>query len=160
MKKILKILFLFNFILFGSISCLNSNASNDSQTQDTMQQEIQFVEERRDNRAVDLPEVTIVNNMKHLTEIYSKLQDPSLRRSAPIPPFDEASETMLVIKPKLKKIQYGDIEIESIRGKENTLIINYREIENQENIENKLTNPVVILKVTAKPKMVNLKQYN
>lgn len=139
-------------------SCSNSKNMNSSQPQETVQ--IEFSEERRLNHDLNLKELTVINTIKELTEIYGELADPNIPRSAPIPTFDENSESILVIKPKLKTFTHGDIEIESVEKSNSKIIINYKEIENWEFTENKWDDPIVIIKISEKPSEIQLNKIN
>ncbi len=153
-----KVLFL-SLILVGlGISCSNSKkiASNQSENNE----EMEFTEERRMNNPIKLDEISIINSSKELIELYGKLNDPEVPRSAPIPPFDDQNETILVIKPRLKSETFKDIEIVRIQNNDSQLIINYKEIENWEFTENKWKDPIIILKVTGKFSDIQIKKIN
>lgn len=124
------------------------------------EEKIEFHEERRLNYEIDLKEVTIVNTIKDLTELYSQFKNPSVPRSAPIPVFDEKTESILIIKPKLETLTFGDIQIKSIEKSNSTLTINYRETENWEFTENKWSDPIIILRVSEKPSEIQLNKIN
>lgn len=147
-------LFLYLSIISLNYSCLNSkNMSTESSP-------IEFTEERRLNHAIDLKEITLINNMEELTNLYAKLNDPNIPRSAPIPVFDENSEMILVIKPKLETIVNGDIEIESVTQLNSKIMVNYKEIENWEYKENKSTHPIVIIRISEKSSEIKLNKIN
>ncbi len=152
-------LFLLVLAMLGLFSaCSNSQNMNSSQSQNASQ--IEFTEERRLNHKIDLNEVTIINTLQELTELYSRMENPDVPRSAPIPPFNEKTESVLVIKPVLKNLVNGDIEIESIKKSKSKLTVNYKEIENWEYSENKWSNPIVIIKISDKPSEIKLNKIN
>lgn len=121
---------------------------------------VDFTEERRLNYDLNLEEVTVINTSQELVELYGKLHDPEIPRSAPIPTFDENTESILVIKPILRNLTYGDIEIQSIEKSNSKLKINYREIESWEFAENKWNDPIVIVRVSEKPSEIKLNKIN
>lgn len=152
--KFTKNIFLIVGLMLLNLSCSKKMNPEQSKTK------IEFTEERRLNHGLNIKQATIINSLQELTELYGKLQDPSFPRSAPIPSFDENTEAILIIKPKLKNLTYGDIEIESIEKSKSKLWINYREIENWEFSENKWDNPIVILRVSEKPSEIQLNRIN
>ncbi len=121
---------------------------------------VEFTEERRLNHSIDLPETSIIHTIKELTELYGKLEDPSFPRSAPIPPFDSEKESILVLKPILKELKYGEIQIENIEKSNATLTVHYREVESWESAENNWSDPIIILKVSEKPSKIKLNKIN
>lgn len=149
--------FILVFILVSAtISCTNSKTV----TQSASKENIEFTEERRLNHTADLKEATIINTSKELIALYSKFKDPNIPRSAPIPAFDESSESIIVIKPKNFEKKYADIEIVSIDEINSTLIVSYKEIENYEFTENQWNNPIVILRISKKPSEIKLNKIN
>lgn len=146
MKKIS--IFLVIFLLINA--CANNVPQTNSQTM------IEFTEVRRLNNNIELQQTIIVNNVKEITDLYTLLQDPNIRSSAPIPIFDGTQETMIVLKPKLEDFQYADIEVLSAELKKSKLIITYKEFENWEFTENQWSDPIVIIQVNAKPQEVEL----
>lgn len=150
------------YLLIGfSFLALNLSCSNSKNiTTEQSQTSIEFTEERRLNHPLNLNETTIINSSQELIELYGKLEDKSIPRSAPIPSFDGNIESIIVIKPTLKKLKYGDIEIESVEQIKSKLRINYREVENWEFTENKWNNPIVIIRVTEKPSEIQLNKIN
>lgn len=149
-------IFIFLILTGLSLSCSNSKNINSEQSQIS----IDFTEERRLNHNLSLKETTIINSVQELNELYSKFNDKSIPRSAPIPTFDEKTESILVLKPTLENLTYGDIEIESVEKIKSKLKINYREIENWEFTENKWSNPIVILRISEKPSEIQLNRIN
>ena len=147
-KKLLPVLF-FGFFIFG---CMN--------TKEIQLKQMEFEEILRTNKDISLPEVSVIATMAELTQLYSDLQDENYPKSAPIPIFDENTESILVIKPELKSIKNGDIEIESIQLSQDTFVVNYKEIENWEYTENNLNHPIVLVKVNHKGNKVKLKLTN
>lgn len=142
-------------ILFSLIySCSNFKNMNAASTS------IEFNEERRLNQKIDLEEITLVNNMEELTQLYAKLKDPQIPRSAPIPVFDESSEMMVVIKPKLEKSVYADIEIEGVTKSNSKITVSYKEVENWEFQQNKWIDPIVIIRISEKSSEIQLNKIN
>lgn len=121
-------------------------------------QTVDFEEQLRTNSDIDLPEIYAVHTVGELTEIYSVLQDPAFPRSAPIPLFDGNTESMIVLKPKLESMPFGDIEIEEVSLSGSTLTVSYREVPNWEYEEQKWNHPLLIIKIDQKPKKLNLKR--
>lgn len=122
------------------------------------QNPVEFTEERRLNLAKDLPETKIIHSMEELTKLYGELNDPNFPKSAPIPSFDPEKESMILLKPKLKERNFGDIEIIDMKMVDSQLIVVYKEIENWESSENKWNDPILILRVEGKPKRVVLEK--
>lgn len=118
-------------------------------------QKVEFTEIRRLNSNHDLNEYTVITSTKGIKELYMKFNDSRYSRSAPIPVLDEG-EYFLVLKPKLKKVQNGDLEIEKLETDGSTLTVFYKEIENQEYAEKKQSNPILILKIMDSPKKIKL----
>jgi len=154
-------LFLLFILLIISInlSCSNSQKIKESKDHPVLQK-VDFAEERRLNFPINLNEATIITTVKELTELYSKLEDTNVPRSAPIPVFNEQSESFIILKPKLTKVQNGDIEIIDVKKDQTTLIINYREIQNFEYSENNWNNPILVIKVSDKPSKIKLIKNN
>ena len=98
--------------------------------------------------------------MAELTQLYSDLQDPHYPKSAPIPIFDQNTETILVLNPQLTSVKNGDIEIESIELSKDTFSVTYKEIENWEHKENNLSHPILLVKVNHKGNKAKLKLTN
>lgn len=117
----------------------NSSSNNQNGTKE-------FSEERRLNRDVELKEYLIVKTFEETLDVYTKLHDKRFSRSAPIPTLFD-NEFLIVLKPKLKKLQYGDIEVIKIEEKNSVLNIFYKEIDNSEYLLNKEKNPIVILRL-------------
>lgn len=141
-----------SFLLMAAfVSCSNSgvyNNVNNKSIVNYQQNKIEFSEVKRFNKDVSLPEVTLITTFKKTVEIYGKLSNKNFSRSEPIPTFEEG-EYLLVLKPKLNKILYGDIEVKEIESKNQDLIIKYREVESEEYKTDKLKNPVLIIKLTG-----------
>ena len=153
-----KKLWLFSLIIMGlSVSCSQSKNMHPDASHNN--RPIEFTEERRLNHAIDLAEATVIRDLQELTRLYGRLEDPSTPRSAPIPFFDEETESVIVLKPVLEN-DYGDIQVENMEESNGTLTIYYREIENWEYRENKLSNPIVILRVSTKPSEIKLNKIN
>lgn len=150
---------IFGLVFIGTIcSCTNSKELSSTQSENF--ENVKFTEERRLNHTINLAEITIINTLADLTELYGNLQDPDLPRSAPIPPFDEKNEFILVLKPEMNANTFKDIEIENVQKSGNQLIVNYREVENAEYAENKWNDPIVILKVTGKESEIQINKIN
>ncbi|AZA54171.1 hypothetical protein EG348_14805 [Chryseobacterium sp. G0201] len=158
MNNLRKSFIFLSFILISVV--LFSNCKNVSGVIQKKQglENIEFTEVRRLNHTVNLKEYTIINSTKGIKDLYGKLNDSKFSRSSPIPILEGENECFLVLKPKLKKIKYGDIQIEKIEAKGSILIINYRETESDEYAEKKQSNPIVILKVFNRPKTIQFNQ--
>ncbi|PIF44982.1 hypothetical protein CLU96_1981 [Chryseobacterium sp. 52] len=123
--------------------------------EDSTQKKVEYVEIRRLNFNNDLKEYTVITTTKGIKDLYMKLSDSKYSRSAPIPVLEEG-EYFLVLKPKLKKIKNGDIEIEKLETSRSTLNIFYQEIENQEYADKNQSDPILILKIIDHPKKIKL----
>lgn len=154
----MKRVFLLNFLLFlfgfgGGASCTNVSATkNIVKTESVMSKnnnEIKFSEVRRLNKNIPLKEYTILQSFEETVKLYSLMEDKRFSRSEPIPTLVE-NEFLLVLKPKLKTQQYGDIEIEKIEEEKSVLKVYYKEINNEEYLLNKEKNPILILKIEGK----------
>lgn len=145
----IKYINLFTLILILSWSCVGSKENQYTS--------IPYEQQLSTNVKIDLPEVKVIENLQELTEIYKDLQDPKYPRSAPIPYFDHNKESMIILKPQLKNLPNGDIEIVDIIHTDSEIIINYKEIENWEYAEKKLSNPIKIIKINRVAKKVTLK---
>ena len=110
---------------------------------------ISFVEMRRLNKKIDLPEVSHLNDFTAILNLYKKLENSNYSKSYPIPGLDEG-ETLVVLKPRLTVERYGDVEITNIQKKGNMLSIEYKEIKNQEYESEKVSNPILIIKISEK----------
>jgi hypothetical protein len=119
---------------------------------------VDFTEVRRLNSTFKLKLSTIIKNTKEIKDLYKNLDDSRHSRSAPIPILKNDKEVFLVLKPKLKKARYGDIEIEKMESDGKILFVTYKEVDNQEYADKKQSNPIVILKVIDKPKGIKLIQ--
>ncbi|WP_347218996.1 hypothetical protein [Chryseobacterium sp.] len=96
----------------------------------------------------------MISSSEGIHVLYKQLRDPRYSRSAPIPILEEG-EYFLVLKPKLNKIKYGDIEVDKLERTNTVLKVYYREVENLEYAEEKKENPILILKIFEKPKNDN-----
>ncbi|MGK6341720.1 hypothetical protein ACMGDK_05735 [Chryseobacterium sp. DT-3] len=152
MKKVFLLIFLLLLGLGGS-ACTNlSAAKNVVETESVMSKnnnEIKFSEVRRVNKNIPLKEYTILQSFEETVKLYSLMQDKRFSRSEPIPTLSE-NEFLLVLKPTLKTLQYGDIEIEKIEEDKSVLNVYYKEINNEEYLLNKEKNPILILKIEGK----------
>lgn len=144
----MKPLLLSLILCISTLSCMS--------TKESQYNSVPFEEQMRTNIETELPEVMLINNMQELTELYTQLQDPQFPRSAPIPIFDENTESMVVLSPKLNTYQFGDIEILDVKESNESLMVNYKETPNWEYADKKQTNPIVIIKVNKKAKKVKL----
>ncbi|WP_123902696.1 hypothetical protein [Chryseobacterium elymi] len=154
MKRVfLSIFLLLLFGLGGGSACKGLSATkNIVETELVMSKnnnEIKFSEVRRLNKDVPLEEYTILQSFEQTLKLYSLMEDKRFSRSQPIPTLSE-NEFLLVLKPILKKQQYGDIEIERIEEDKSVLKVYYKEINNEEYLLNKEKNPVLILKIEGK----------
>ncbi len=151
-------------VFVAVVSCSNSVAykSELKPNSEVNQQsdKIEFSEVKRFNRNVVIPETSVITTFKQTIELYRKLADKAFGRSEPIPTLGD-SEYFLVLKPKLKKITYGDIEVEKIENKNSSLTVSYKEVESTEYETEKLTNPILIIKIKGKvPDNIKLKSIN
>ncbi|WP_312090299.1 hypothetical protein [Chryseobacterium sp.] len=151
-------------VFVAVVSCSNSVAykSELKPNSEVNQQsdKIEFSEVKRFNRNVVIPETSVITTFKQTIELYRKLADKTFGRSEPIPTLGD-SEYFLVLKPKLKKITYGDIEVENIENKNSSLTVSYKEVESNEYGTEKLTNPILIIKIKGKvPDNIKLKSIN
>ncbi|WP_219969512.1 hypothetical protein [Chryseobacterium chendengshani] len=110
---------------------------------------ISFSEVRRANRSVNLGEYSIIKDFSETVKLYSQLDEKKFSRSEPVPTLSD-DEYFLVLKPKLKKEKYGDVEVMKMELKNNILNIYYKEVTNSEYISNKQKNPILILRVSGK----------
>lgn len=110
---------------------------------------VEFEEMRRINFKIDIKEVSVLKDFDKILNFYQKLENPKYPKSYPIPSLQEG-ERLIVIKPALKKIKFGDIEIINIENKNETLFINYKEVENWEYKRDHVSDPIVIIKVSEK----------
>ncbi|MGG5210338.1 hypothetical protein ACQWU4_15550 [Chryseobacterium sp. MIQD13] len=154
MKRVLLLIFLlFLFGLGGALGCANVSATKNAvEAQSVMSKnnnEIKFSEVRRLNKDIPLKEYTILQSFEETVKLYSLMADKRFSRGAPIPTLAE-NEFLLVLKPKLKTKQYGDIEIEKIEEEKSVLNVYYKEINNEEYLLNKEKNPILILKIEGK----------
>lgn len=123
--------------------------------QNKNQDKVEFTEIRRLNLKTDLKEYTVITSTKGIKDLYMKLNDSKYSRSAPIPVLEEG-EYFLVLKPKLKKIKNGDIEIEKLETNTSMLNVFYKEVENQEYADKKQSDPILIVKIMGSPKKIKL----
>ena len=114
-----------------------------------------FEEMRRLNFKINLKEITVLKEFQEILDLYQKFDDPKYGRGYPIPSLQDG-ESIIVIKPELKQKKFGDIEIESIKKTGNTLVINYKEVENWEYAQNKTSDPILIIKIQEKFKNIKL----
>lgn len=144
--------FCFVFLIpFGNLE--NSMAFGQQQKN---KRNIEFTEIRRLNSTTNLKQSTIIKSTKEIKDLYKKLNDSKYSRSAPIPILENDNEVFLILKPRLKRIKYGDIEIEKILADGSIFYVTYKEIDNHEYFEKKESSPIVILKVLEKPKGIKL----
>lgn len=119
------------------------------------QNKVEFTEIRRLNFDHNMKEYTVITSTKEIKDLYMELNDSKYSRSAPIPVLQEG-EYFLVLKPKLKTLKNGDIDIVQMESNSSVLNIFYKEIENQEYSDKKLSSPILILKITDSPKKIKL----
>ncbi|MBB4805017.1 hypothetical protein HNP38_000289 [Chryseobacterium defluvii] len=118
--------------------------------------EIKFSEVRRLNKNISLKECMIVQSLEETVKLYGLLEDKRFSRSEPIPSLSE-NEFLLMLKPELKKQQYGDIEVIKIEEEQSVFNVYYKEINNEEYLLNKEKNPILILKIEGEiPSSVKL----
>lgn len=117
---------------------------------------IEFEEVRRLNFNIELKEVSVLKSFQDILSLYRKFENPDYAKSYPLPGLQE-DELIIVLKPPLTRIKYGDIEIKSISLREETLIINYKEIENWEYKRDLVSDPIVILKISERFNNIELK---
>lgn len=144
----------FSVVLFFSCVNLKSVSSFNQQKQNL--KKIEFVEIRRLNASSGLKESTVVKTTKEIKELYKKLNDSKYSRSTPIPVLENENEFFLVLKPRMKTLKNGDIEVEKIESDGSTLWVTYKEVENDEYKENKQLNPILIIKILNKPQKIKL----
>lgn len=140
--------------LIGSaeFSCRSvSMANNELKAESTMnepQGNVEFSEERRLNREVQLNDFLIIKDFSETVKLYGKLADKRFSRSAPIPTLEE-NEFFLLLKPVMKKQTFGDLEVIKMEMKDSVLNVYYKEISNEEYLLNKQKNPILILRVNG-----------
>jgi len=144
----------FCFVFLIPLGNLENSMAFGQQQKD--KKNIEFTEIRRLNFAINLKQSTIIKSTKEIKDLYKKLNDSKYSRSAPIPILENDNEVFLILKPRLKRIKYGDVEIEKILADGSIFYVTYKEIDNHEYFEKKLSSPIVILKVLEKPKEIKL----
>lgn len=149
MKSVGLIIFSFLWLVAG-LNCSNAVlAKGDIKINTAMIVEenfIDFSEVRRLNKDVDLKEFMILTTFNQTLDLYRKLEDGKFSRSEPIPTLFD-NEFFIALKPQLKKLKYGDIDVIRIEEKKSVLNVYYREIENDEYLLNKQKNPILILRL-------------
>lgn len=149
MKSIRLVIFSFLWLVAG-LNCGNSVlAKSDIKTNTAVivdKDFINFSEVRRLNRDVDLREFIILTTFNQTLDLYRKLEDKKFPRSEPIPTLFD-NEFFIVVKPQLKKLKYGDIDVVRIEEKKSILNVYYKEIKNEEYSLNKQKNPILILRL-------------
>ncbi|MEY8759373.1 hypothetical protein [Chryseobacterium tongliaoense] len=108
------------------------------------------------NSEINLKESSILYSTEKIKDLYKQLNDSRFSRSAPIPVLQSSKECFVVLKPKLRNVQYGDIKVEKMEMVDSLLNISYKEIENFEYKEKKQSNPVLILKIFKIPNRIKL----
>ncbi|WP_162088814.1 hypothetical protein [Chryseobacterium aquaeductus] len=109
---------------------------------------IDFSEVRRLNRDIILNEYLMITDFDQTVKLYSQLEDKRFSRSEPIPALFE-KDFFLMLKPKMKKELYGDIEVTKMEIKNSVLNVYYKEITNEEYLSEKQKNPILILRVNG-----------
>jgi hypothetical protein len=130
-----------------NISTAKSEVKNET-VMDEQDQSVIFLEVRRLNRDLPLKEFKIISDFDETVKLYGELSDKKFARSEPIPTLSD-NEFFLLLKPKLKKQQYGGIEVIKIERKETVLNVYYKEVKNEEYSLNKENNPILILRVNG-----------
>jgi len=144
-------LVIFSFLwLVAVLNCGNSvQPTSDMKTITVMiakESFIDFSEVRRLNKDIDLKEFMILATFDQTLDLYGKLEDGKFSRSEPIPTLFD-NEFFIVLKPQLKKLKYGDINVVRIEEKNSVLNVYYKEIKNDEYLSNKQKNPILILRL-------------
>ncbi|KXH81475.1 hypothetical protein AU378_17385 [Chryseobacterium kwangjuense] len=150
--KIFVLLIFFSHLLLNCTEYKNISSMN---TENKNSQKVEFIEIRRLNSNINLEEYTVITSTKGIKELYMKFNESRYSRSAPIPVLDEG-EYFLVLKPGLKKINNGDIDVEKLETEGTYLNVFYKEVENQEYTEKKQSNPILIIKIKDSPKKIKL----
>ena len=141
-------------ILAWFCSCNSTQIiAQDMNTQILNNEGVSFVEMRRLNKEIELPEVSQLNDFTAILNLYKKLENSNYSKSFPIPGLDEG-ETLIILKPKLTIEKYGDLEITNIQKRGEELSIEYKEIKNQEYEIEKASNPILIIKISEKFKTI------
>jgi hypothetical protein len=156
MNNLMRGLHLLCLFFFLIVSC--ANIKNDPLNTSQKLKNIEFTEIRKLNAVLNMPQVSIINTTKEIKEFYKKINNQKYSKSAPIPVIEEDKESFLILKPQLKKIKYGDIEVQKVESDGSTLFVSYKEVGNQEYNENKQSNPILIIKILNKPKKIKLIQ--
>lgn len=147
------------FFLFFSCSSQIISTQNKNIEKTNMKIEknegIEFEEMRRLNFKIDREEVSVLKEFNEILNFYQKLENPKYPKSYPIPSLQE-EESLIIIKPTLKKMKFGDLEIIKMMINNETLVIQYKEIENWEYKRDQVSDPIVIIKVSEKFKNINL----
>ncbi|AZA79952.1 hypothetical protein EG347_21920 [Chryseobacterium sp. G0186] len=116
---------------------------------------LNFSEIRRQNSEIKLKVAEIIDTKEGIRNLYKVLANKEFSKSAPIPNLINDSECLLLLKPKLKKVKFGDIEVDSLRQHGSILTVYYREIANWEYAEQKQSNPLLILKILDRSNKIN-----
>lgn len=153
MNLLMKFSIFFLFALLLVLSCANYKKN---MTISKQKEKIEFLEIRRLNSDINLKEFTVIRSTKEIKNLYSQLSSGNFSKSAPIPVLESDKEFFLVLKPKIKNILYGDINVETLTTEGSVLNVNYKEIENWEYAERKQSNPIVIIKVFGRPGTIKL----
>lgn len=147
----------FLILILTTIACTPNSLSSKLENSHENTTPIAFFEERRLNKKIDFPEVTVVNSLVKLTEIYAQLEEPNFPRSAPIPSFDPSSESILVLKPKMENNSFSDVNVQKISlTKNNEWLVQYAYAPSEEFVQNKWNDPIIILRVSGHPETVKL----
>ncbi|KQR93371.1 hypothetical protein ASG01_09275 [Chryseobacterium sp. Leaf180] len=158
MRNALILFFLsFTYLFAGCGTQSARTFMNDKNTSESDQKtSVAFEEVRRLTTEVMIGTYRIAENLEKTTKLYGLLQDKKFKRSAPIPILEDG-EYLLAIQPKMKNEVYGDIEISKIVRSKTGFQVFYREVKNSQYAEEKLKNPVIIVKIKgAVPAKVDL----
>ncbi|KFF26200.1 hypothetical protein IW16_10005 [Chryseobacterium vrystaatense] len=151
----IKSFFFYSFFSFLVCNCTDYKNVSQMNYDNKDQKKVEFTEIRRLNFDHNMKEYTVITSTKEIKDLYMELNDSKYSRSAPIPVLQEG-EYFLVLKPKLKTLKNGDIDIVKMESNSSVLNIFYKEIENQEYSDKKLSHPILILKITDSPKKIKL----
>lgn len=119
------------------------------------QKKVEFTVIRRLNFDHNMKEYTVITSTKEIKDLYMELNDSKYSRSTPIPVLQEG-EYFLILKPELKTLKNGDIEVLNMESNSSVLNVFYKEIENSEYSGKQWSSPILILKIKDSPKKIKL----